>query len=85
MSKLISQRLKTMQADIEEHFTRQQGQFYLGKLYGQLGEIIKDAEEQEQAYAGMCQLYLVHKPEVLDKAIETMSDILTGKNLKEGS
>ena len=85
MNKPVSKRLKEMQADIEEHFNRQQGQFYLGKLYGQLGEIIKDAEEQEQAYARMCQLYLVHKPEVLDKAIETMSDILTGKNLKEGS
>ena len=85
MNKPVSKQLKEMQADIEEHFSRQQGQFYLGKLYGQLGEIIKDAEEQEQAYAGMCQLYLVHKPEVLDKAIETMSDILTGKNLKEGS
>ena len=85
MNKPVSKRLKEMQADIEEHFNRQQGQFYLGKLYGQLGEIIKDAEEQEQAYTGMCQLYLVHKPEVLDKAIETMSDILTGKNLKEDS
>ena len=91
MNKPVSKRLKEMQADIEEHFNRQQGQFYqfyqfyLGQLYGQLGEIIKDAEEQEQAYAGMCQLYLVHKSEVLDKAIETMPDILTGKNLKEGS
>ena len=79
----VSQRLKAMQADIEEHFTRQQGQFYLGKLYGQLGEIIKDAEEQEKAYSAMCQLYLKHKPKILDKAIETMSDIVTGKNLKE--
>ena len=85
MNKSISKRLKEMQDDIEEYFTRQQGQFYLGKLYGQLDEIIKDAEEQERAYAGMCSLYLVHKPEVLDKALETMSDILTGKNLKEGS
>lgn len=85
MNKPVSKRLKEMQADIEEHFNRQQGQFYLGMLYGQLGEIIKDAEEQEQAYAGMCQLYLVHKPDVLDKAIETMPDILTGKNLEEGS
>ena len=85
MNKPISKRLKEMQADIEEHFTRQQGQFYLGKLYGQLDEIIKDAEEQEKAYAGMCSLYLVHKSEVLDKALETMSDILTGKNLKEDS
>ena len=83
MSKVVSQRLKAMQADIEEHFTRQPGQFYLGKLYGQLGEIIKDAEEQEKAYSAICQLYLVHKPDVLDKAIETMSDILSGKNLKE--
>lgn len=83
MAKAVSQRLKAMQADIEEHFTRQQGQFYLGKLYGQLDEIIKDAEEQEKAYSAMCQLYLVHKPKVLDKAIETMSDILSGKNLKE--
>ena len=82
MNKSISKRLKEMQDDIEEHFTRQQGQFYLGKLYGQLDEIINDAEEQERAYAGMCSL---HKPEVLDKALETMSDILTGKNLKEGS
>lgn len=75
----VSQRLKAMQADI----ARQQGQFYLGKLYGQLGEIIKDAEEQEKAYSALCQVYLVHKPDVLDKAIETVSDILTGKNLKE--
>lgn len=52
MNKPVSKRLKEMQADIEEHFNRQQGQFYLGILYGQLGEIIKDAEEQEQAYAG---------------------------------
>lgn len=51
MAKPVSQRLKDMQADIEEHFTRQQGQFYLGKLYGQLDEIIKDAEEQEKAYS----------------------------------
>lgn len=85
MNKPVSKRLKEMQADIEEHSNRQQGQFYLGMLYGQLGEIIKDAEEQEQAYAGMGQLYLVHKPEVLDKAVETTSGILTGKNLKEGS
>lgn len=83
MNKPVSKRLKEMQADIEEHFNKQQGQFYLGKLYGQLGEIIKDAEEQEKAYSAMCQLYLVHKPEILDKAIETMSDILSGKNLKE--
>ena len=83
MAKAVSQRLKAMQADIEEHFARQQGQFHLGKLYGQLDEIIKDAEEQEKAYSVMCQLYLVHKPKVLDKAIETMSDILSGKNLKE--
>lgn len=85
MNKPVSKRLKEMQADIEEHFNRQQGQFYLGILYGQLDEIIKDAEEQEQAYAGMCQLYLVHKHDVLDKAIETMPDILTGKNLEESS
>lgn len=85
MNKPISKRLKDMQADIEEHFNRQQGQFYLGKLYGQLDEIIKGAEEQERAYAGMCQLCLAHNPEVLDKALETMPDILTGKNLKEGS
>lgn len=63
MNKPISKRLKDMQANIEEHFNRQQGQFYLGKLYGQLDEIIKDAEEQEKAYSAMCQLYLVHTPE----------------------
>lgn len=85
MNKPVSKRLKEMQVDIREQYNKQPYQFYLGQLYGQLGEIIKDAEEQEQAYAGMCSLYLVHKPEVLDKALETMSDILTGKNLKEDS
>ena len=81
MNKPISKRLKEMQVDIEKHFTMQQGQFYLGKLYGQLSEIIKDAEEQEKAYTAICQLYLVHKPDVLDNMLETMSDILSGKNL----
>ena len=79
----VSQRLKAMQADIEEHFTRQQGQFYLGKLYGQLGEIIKDAEEQEKAYSALCQVYFVHKPKAIEDVLDTVSDILTGKNLKE--
>ena len=80
MSQSISSRIAQVQRYINEHPA---DAFRLGIIYGMLNEIRKDAEEQEKAYSAMCQLYLVYKPEVLDKAIETMSDILSGKNLKE--
>lgn len=81
MAQSISSRIAQVQRYISEHPA---DAFRLGIIYGMLNEIRKDAEEQEKSYSALCQLYLAHNPSVLDDTIESVVDILSGKNLKEG-
>lgn len=80
-----SERLKALLASIDAEFSRDTSQYFLGKVYGRLSEIIKDVEKEEQAFSNLSALFLKHKPEVLTAVSETISDVMSGKNLKEES
>jgi hypothetical protein len=76
----VSERLAAVQALIENEVDSHN--FLFGKVYGQLTEIIKEAKQQEEAFANLSALYLTHKPEVLKQTVESISDVVTGKNVK---
>ena len=70
MAQLISSRIEQVQRYIREHPA---DAFSLGVIYGMLNEIRKDAEEQEESYSTLCQLYF---PSVLNDTVELIVDIL---------
>jgi hypothetical protein len=56
MGKTVSEKLRELQIDIINHAKKQPNSFYLGEIYGQLGQIIQTVTEEEKALKLMSQL-----------------------------
>lgn len=85
MTKNVSKQIADIEQDIMSIISYnalpQSVSFKLGLIYARLEKTRQAATDQEEAYAGMVQIYLAKNPKKLSNLLQNISDIISGNSL----
>lgn len=80
-SKQIADIEQDIMSIISSHILPQSVSFKLGAMCANLERARQTAANQEEAYAGLVQIYLAKNPKKLNSLLQNVSDIISGNNL----